>query len=280
MAITSVAGVISGLRPPRYSIKSAGTNTLNSPAWLTSWYLSGVPAAATANTSGLAGQALTSSTAAPPFTNPESGNTYLARIDRAGLITSTGTYLGQTILMLVDRMWENSGLNRTLTTAQTVNSVTWPARDINGTTNGAGVYLAVEISTAMGTGTPTITVSYTNSAGTSGRTGTNIAAVTASSLAGVWYPIGLQAGDVGVRSVQSVTFSATWGTAGVLHLVAYRPICLMDNVRLGSFNSSEDAVTLAAPQLWDNTVLQPVHWTMDTSSQFGGRPITIIFTQG
>lgn len=277
MAITTVAGVISGLRPTVYANKSASGSS-SATRVLTTWYSTGYPIAATANTSGMSGQALTSSTAALPFTNPASGNTYLARFTRpsnsGALASAPQSYYG-----LVDRLWENSGIDRTLTTAQTINSVTWPARDLNGSTNGEGVYLALEVSSVMGTGTPTITVSYTNSAGTSGRTGTGIFPAAANAGIGSWWPIGLQAGDTGVRSVQSITFSATWGTAGVLHLVAYRLIALFSNTRAPVMNVAEDAVTLAMPQLWNNSVLQPILFPGGTSNTAQGA-FNVTYTQG
>lgn len=276
MAITSLAGVISGLRPSITAAKGSGSNPQGANRLVTPWYSSGYPIAATANTSGLAGQALTSSTAALPFTNPASGNTYLANYQKQNQNVQAAY---QQYTMLVDRLWENSGIDRTLTTAQTINSVTWPARDNNGSTNGEGVYLALEWSTAPGTGTPTITVSYTNSAGTSGRTGTGILTPATGTVIGQWWPIGLQAGDTGVRSVQSITFSVSWGTSGVCHLVAYRPVCVFSNTRLGMLTSYEDAVTMAMPQLWGNSVLMPVHVPGGNGNVAGGL-YTFAYTQG
>lgn len=276
MAITTLSGVIDNLRPTIYTVKSNNANAGGTYRATTTWYNGGYPTFATGNTSGMSGQVLTSSTAAIPFTNPASGNTYLAKIVRpssgTGIIGNPGMYC------IVDRLWENSGIDRTLTTAQTVNSVTWPARDLNGSTNGEGVYLALEMSIGTSSGTPTITVSYTNSAGTSGRTGTNIVATWASVIGG-WHPIGLQAGDTGVRSVQSITFSATWGTAGVLHLVAYRPICYLSMSRSAGSAVTEDALTLGMPQLWDNSVLQVVMWP-NINGVLSGGSLAVTYTQG
>lgn len=276
MAITTMAGVISGLRPAINAAKAATGQVSTANRILTPWYAAGFPAAATANASGMSGQVLTSSTAAFPFTNPASGNTYLARFTRPNPQLSAAY---QNVYGFVDRLWENSGIDRTLTSAQTINSVTWPARDLNGSTNGEGVYLALEVSTAMGTGTPTITVSYTNSSGTSGRTGTGIFTTVASSVQGSWWPIGLDAGDTGVRSVQSITFSATWGTAGVLHLVAYRVVALTSNMRVPQVAVNEDALTMAMPQLWNNTVLQPIMFPGGNGSLAGGT-FNLTYTQG
>ncbi|MBF9664229.1 hypothetical protein, partial [Streptococcus pseudopneumoniae] len=76
---------------------------------------------------------------------PASGNTHLSY---AGFFSSAQGGL----VLLCDRLWHNSGFNVTLTTAQTVNSVTFPERDMDGTTNGEGVFVGVEVSGAMGAG--------------------------------------------------------------------------------------------------------------------------------
>lgn len=277
MAITTLAGVEAGLTYPNVLAKGATNQANSNSQWMTSFYFAGYPVAATAPTPGVSGAALTSYTGQIPFTNPVSGNTYLAALRRPFLSDVISS--AQRTLMIVDRLWHNSGLDRTLTTAQTVNSVAWPARDLNGSTNGEGVYLAIEISTTMGTGGPTITVSYTNSAGTSGRTGVGILPTRTSAPQGHWFPIGLQAGDTGVRSVQSVTFSVSWGTAGVLHLVAYRPVAMINFSAGASQYSADDALTLAMPQLWGNSVLQTVSVMTGNGSSDGG-PMLVQYTQG
>jgi hypothetical protein len=112
--------------------------------------------------------------------------------------------------------------------------------------------LAVEVSAATGAGTPTITVSYTNQDGTAGRTAANIIATVASSAIGATYFIGLQAGDTGVRSVQSLTLSVSW-SSGTINLVAYRYIT---EVTVGAaFVAGEvDVITGGRPRLYDGTV--------------------------
>lgn len=256
MAITTVAGISSGLLQPTIIYKNSNvTSNAGGIEFITSWYGTGYPPAATAYTGGLTGQALTSSTAAIPFPVPPAGqNSYVARVNRAG--SNRGN---TTNTMLIDRLWENSGLDRTLTTAQTFSSAAWPARDLDQSTNGRGVYIALEVSTTVAGGTtaPGVSMSYTNSAGVSGRTGTTFAS-RLNPPQGQFIPITLDAGDVGVRSVQSVTFSVSWGTSGVLQLVAYRPIVVCTNNSNAQRFTLEDAVSMAMPRLFDNTVLQTV----------------------
>ena len=274
MAITTLNGVIAGLTPPMNLFKAGpGTAAVYTR---TAWYSAGYPSAAVANTSGLAGVALTTDVGAFPFQNPVSGNTYLSNWQNGVLYPNVTTYAPW---WLVDRLWHNSGLDHTLITAQTVNSAAWPARDINQSTNGEGVYIAIEVSTLMGTGTPACTMTYTNSAGTTGRVATQLiqTPAVASTAVGAWYVFALAPGDTGVRSIQDITFSVSWGAAGVLHLVAFRPIAMITSENWNG--TPEDAVTLAMPRLFDNSVLQVIYLTPNASLRYGLQA-TVGYTQG
>jgi hypothetical protein len=266
MAITSLDGVIAGCQPPQFFFKAL-SGSLIAGRYFTPFYTPGIPGAAVAPTPGLSGAALTSYAGQLPFTNPVSGSSYLARF----VGTASGSS-GQ--LILADRLWHNSGITITSTATQTVNSVTFPARDINGSTNGEGVFLGVEVSAQTSTGTPTITVTYTNSAGTGSRTGTNILATTSTSTPGQFYAISLQDTDTGVRSVQSIQLSSSW-TTGTIHLVAYRTIAVLP-VGAANIACSMDVVTGGMPQMFNDTVpfLLLLSGTTTTSSVQGSMTVT------
>lgn len=267
MAITTLDGALAGMKPASFYSKAV-SGTLVAARPFTPFYTAGVPGAATAPSPGLAGAALTTYAGQIPVP-AASNNTYLARF--SGVSSAQAG-----VLLLCDRLWHNSGFTITSTSAQTINSVAWPARDMNGSTNGVGVILGVEVSGATGAGTPTITVSYTNDANTSGRTGTNSVATVASSAVGSFYPIGLQAGDTGVRSVQNLTLSATW-TSGTIHLVAYRVLASLELGAAGLPNAV-DALTSGMPRCYDNTVPFLVYIPQTTTTtQLTG---TAVFTQG
>lgn len=257
MAITTLDGVIAGAQPPQFFAKALSGSLTIGRAW-TPFYTAGIPGPAVAPTPGISGAALTSYSGQIPFTNPGSGTSYLARL----VAISANGVAGN--LILADRLWHNSGIDVTSIASQTVNSVTFPARDINGTTNGDGVLLAVEVSSQTGAGTPTITVTYTNSAGTGSKTATNIIATGANSIVGSTYLLGLAAGDVGVRSIQSVTLSTSW-TSGTIHLVAYR---MLSTLAPGSSGQSGavDSVTGGMPQMFNNTVPYLIFIPTGTSS--------------
>lgn len=243
MALLTVDNALAGMQPPRELVKAL-TGTLVAGRHMSLFYLAGIPGAASAPSPGIGGAALTSYAGQLPFTNPVSGETRLSRF--GGMATQAGE------LWLCDRLWHNSGINITSTSLQAFTGATdIPARDANGAANGDGVMAAVEVSGATGTGTPTLTLEYTNQAGTTGKTGTNLVATVASSIAGTFYPIGLAAGDTGVRRATGLTLSATW-TSGTIHVVLYR---ILARVPLqAQAPNTLDLLELGFPKLYDNTV--------------------------
>jgi hypothetical protein len=89
---------------------------------------------------------------------------------------------------------------------------------VPGGTDFTGLGIFVEAVTAF-TGTPTITVTYTNQAGTTGRTTGAVSAGAALIVGrGFWLP--LQAGDSGVQKIESVV--ATVATVGTFNVSVLR----------------------------------------------------------
>lgn len=266
MAITTFDGATAGVRPP-VAFHKAVSGTLVAGRPFSSWPIGGNPGAGSQSGS-LAGATYSSSnTGALSKGNPSSGNSYLYNL--------TGWSSAQPgTLFLVDRLWSNGGFTITSTAGQTVNSATWPSRcptsatDDTPATTGHGVLCGMEISGATGAGTPTITMAYTNSAGTGSRSATNTVATVASSIVGTFYPIGLQAGDVGVQSVQTITLSATW-TSGTMNLVAYRVLAAIPCTLTG-VPYQLDWMSAAA-RLYDSSCLQLLFYPSTTSTtQVGG----------
>lgn len=267
MTITTVDQAIAGMKPPvAYAKALSGTLVAARP--YTNFYAAGVPGAAVSPTPGLSGAALTSYAGQIPF--PAASNTtYLARF--SGVSSAQGG-----VLLLCDRLWHNSGITINTTALQTVNSVAFPARDSNGSTNGEQVLVGVEVSVATGSGNPTLTIEYTNSAGTPTRTATNTVPTNTSSGIGSFYPIGLQAGDTGVRSIQTFQMSASW-SSGTIHLVAYRILATLD-IPTAGIGNTVDVLTSGMPICYDNTVpfLLFIPQTTTTTQATG----TVVFTQG
>jgi hypothetical protein len=246
MAIATLDQLIAAYLPGVPVVKAAFTGEAVG-GFHSAFYLAGNPGAAAAPSPGLAGAALTSYAGQIPFPTAVGGESvYLARLDAAQAANIGAVHL-------VDRLWHNSGFTVTTTTAQTVNSVTWPARDRNGATLGVGVEVAVEVSTATtnGSAVTNMTMSYTNDAGTSGRTAT-VASFPATAVAGTFVPFLLAAGDTGVRSIQSLTLGTSLVT-GTVHLVAYRKVAML-GLPVANAGAAADPIGLGLPQMYDSSV--------------------------
>lgn len=168
------------------------------------------------------------------------------------------------VLMLVDLLGFYPITTVTTTSAQTLNNtVTLPRY-----TDGAGVQAFLTPSTVMGAATPNLSLSsYTNSAGTASRAtpttlpiGNTAAAVTSivysgtgSGKYGPFMP--LQAGDAGVRSVQTVTIATSY-VSGVLNLVLCKPLATLPITTLG-VTAERDLVNQFAsmPKVYDGACL-------------------------
>lgn len=164
-----------------------------------------------------------------PFTNPGSN---------AGAVPTSYTFMGKTYsglpadsalvrtrfegasfrhrVLLLDLMWTSGYLSMTASTPVTIGSPTLPARDLVGGTNGLGCYL---LAFSGGGVNPTISATYTDSAG-----GTGMVASGSLALAGGGPSVlSLDTGSSGVKSVQSVvsTTNVTTLLLAIVKRVAY-----------------------------------------------------------
>ena len=265
MAITTIDGIIAGLQPPVNYYKQ-GT-TVVAFRFFSHWYHPGMPSSGETITSGLAGNTLSGQTQGQiSFSNPASGNTYLARF------TANATQVGT--CYLCDRLWHNSGIVVTSTSVQTINSPQFPPRDVTGGTSGSSILIGVEVSRPMGAGTPTFTMNYTATDGTTATTTT--AAVTSAMEMGSFIQIPLVSGHTGVQKVNWWQQSATM-TSGAYSLVAYRILTTID-CPVASVTSTKDIISTGMPRLYDNTVPFILYFATTVTA-----PIIncqIIYTQG
>ncbi len=248
MTISTLDAAIAGARPPVRALKASATAE-GAGTWHSLFLLAGFPGAGAtppAYTAGSGYACSRTTQGALPFTNPVSGETRLMRASAVGATVGA--------LTLYDRLWTCSGLTTAAAATLPITTPgTIPARDALGAANGDGVELWGEVYTAPGVTGATWTVSYTNQAGTAGRTATYTHPANAESV-GQMFPFRLQAGDTGVRSVQSFTTSVSSGTAGSIGLTLIRPITTipMTTVNLGSVL---DMLALGAPKLYDDSCL-------------------------
>jgi hypothetical protein len=127
-------------------------------------------------------------------------------------------------LTIYDRLVHQGGLSGTATGEQTTNLPTTALTRYSGTAS-VGNFIGIEIYGQIGTTARTITVNYTNQAGTPTRT-TKAIDIGATGLreAQRIFICPLQDGDTGVRSIGGVTLSGTTGTAGNFGVFIGHPI--------------------------------------------------------
>lgn len=156
-----------------------------------------------------------------PISNPSVGANFITELQMAASVNHSHLFF--------DCLWVNSGINVTTTTAQAIVTPTLPARDVNGTTEGEGLMIAM-LTTTANTNAATIantTISYTNSKGVAGRTATLTAIagsrIPVTPVVGtiVWF--NLASGDTGVRSIQSITLGTSLG-GGAVSLMICRDV--------------------------------------------------------
>lgn len=193
------------------------------------WYCTskdvGYPGAWAVGTPGINGRVTDGTTSTDngciPIANASTGANYLTALEMAASVNHTNDFF--------DVLWVNSGIVVTTTTAQSITTPTLPARDINGTTNGEGCTIAMLVTTVLANAAANsgITVSYTNSAGTAGRTA-RLSAIAGSQLPAtavvgtiIWFS--LDSGDKGVQSIQSITLTTTL-VSGAVALMICRDI--------------------------------------------------------
>jgi hypothetical protein len=183
--------------------------------WSSMWQYNGAPGGAGAAPGGTARNPTRTTAGSLGQTNPGGGRQKFLT-GASGILSIVGT------LHLFDRLADFSGLNATTITAQ--NTTSLAVSRYTGTA-AAGNRIFLEIYTIIGSTSTTVTASYTNESGTSGRT----TVATAFGNTGLreaqrLIPLPLQAGDYGVRSVESVTVLASTLTAGDFGVTIVRPI--------------------------------------------------------
>lgn len=188
-----------------------------------------------------------------PITAPQGGNTLY--IGRAAITMALAGGISW-----YDRLYSASGFDGTLTTAQTITAPPSYSRNANG----VGAQIFIESYTAVGASASNVTVQYTNSAGVSGRN-TVAENIIASMPAHRLQPLRLQAGDLGVQSIQSVTLSATTSAAGNFGVVVAVPVFEIA-VPLSNVPVVYDYAQLSLPALTTGACLMPVHMGTTTTT--------------
>jgi hypothetical protein len=241
MAITTLQQVKDAMPGQTIHINKSGWGSVTNDMTYSGWMATGYPPTANTPGSGLAGSILTSaSVGAVPLTDAVSGALYIAQLNLSVNRTA--------FISIYDRLWQNSAINVTSTSPQTINSVALTRPDANG----VNAELWWQIYATMGAATPVVTISYTNSTGTAGRTATSPAFLNMSgNRTG---PFNLDTGDIGVKSVETYTANASF-VSGNIGLVIRRKVCDLYINGSGGYVSN-DAIATTLPLIQPGACLE------------------------
>jgi hypothetical protein len=136
----------------------------------------------------------------------------------------------------------------------------------------------IEVTTAFVTGTSwQVQVTYTNQAGTAGRTSIISTAQAAAGLTlGKMFQIALQAGDTGVQKIESVivTNGGTAMTAGNFNVLVIRPLWT-GRVPLANFGDIHDYLRIGLPRVFATSALA---FCVNADSTSTGAPVELMLT--
>lgn len=186
--------------------------------WTSLWQYTGIP---TDGVTPTGASSVTDNTTPGSLqqTNPPLDGTQKWCLGAIGGGLTTGT------LIVYDRLCHSSGLSGALTGAQTTNL---PTASLTRFTGGVGNEIWLEIFQAVGNAQVTVTASYTNQSGVSGRT----TVPTFIGSAGTQeeqriIQLSLQQGDTGVKAVASIRLSGSTGTTGNIGVVIVNDLFLV-----------------------------------------------------
>lgn len=241
MAITSLNDLI-GSAKQYLSIAKTASRTSIAAAWFSVFDLAGNPGAGTlAGTSTTTGVVPTDATAGCPTIDSFGGSAvgYLTQVDFGSSVACR--------MKLFDMLWKAGAYAfNASTTGQTPTSF---SSRVPGGTNFGDTQIWIEAVTAF-TGNLTVTITYTNQSGTTGRTAV-LAAGTALTV-GRMMQVALQAGDTGVQAITGVV--GTVASAGTFNVLIVRPIW-SGRCRIANDGDTHDWGRTGAPIIYADSAL-------------------------
>lgn len=195
----------------------------------------------------------------PYLPDPSTGGYYLTN-------ASASVAAMVVVPIVYDLLWYNTGLGITGTPNPALLMGTLPARDQEGATNGEGLSFALLVTTATGNvgAVTNITATYTNSDGTAGRSAT-MNSFPATAAVGTVVPFQLQAGDRGVRSIDSITFGSSL-VSGAVSLIVYRPIVQIPVLTTNTGSSTMATENMGGSRVWNGSCLQLMQMPQGTTA--------------
>lgn len=253
MAITTLDGLIAAEKVPRNMNKTA-SGTVVAASWHSIFALAGsnpgvLAGGETTPPATTVGRVPTDAIPGYPNIPWSSLRTYLARLAIQNTVLCT--------VRLYDRLWVGGAyaFNASIATV----SPSWASRvSYNG---GAADYNGLELwveQVTAGTLVQSVNVTYTNQAGTTGRTTGAIAAPAAMAVARC-FQLPLAAGDSGIQAIGNGASPSVVGTvasAGTFNLMVLRPIC--DIYVPANTTVMLNWADLALPEIFNDSAIYPL----------------------
>ncbi len=252
MAIASLDNYIAAAKQ-FIPVTNTSTRTSVASAWFSVFDVAGNPGAGTlAGSSTTTGTVPTDATAGCPAINAFGGSAtgYIAKVDFACTVACRIT--------LYDLLWKGGAYAFNASTSG--NTPTSYSSRVPGGTDYNGLEIWLEQVTA-GTGSQGVNVTYTNQAGTTGRSTGTVA--TATNIVGRCHKLPLQSGDTGVQGVTGVVGSVA--SAGTFNILVLRPLT---SARINAANNgvTQDWGMTGSPQIFDNSALYRIIAADSTST--------------
>ena len=240
--------------------KITGAAAYTAGRWYNMGGLTGTPVASAWSGTSLAAQ-IPTDTSGYGMWHGGNVSTDTKHIINVSAVTSAATG-APSMLMLCDICLYYPGINMNSSSAQNLTN----ASTLTRYTDGAGLRAALFITATSGATAHSISMSYTNQDGTSGRALPVTVSCTASAIVphithsgtaannyGPFLP--LASGDTGIRSVESITLSAASGS-GTAVLALYRPLLTIP-LAVASIASERDLMNQlpSMPQVRDGACL-------------------------
>jgi hypothetical protein len=177
------------------------------------------------------------------------GTGYLSKVEFANTVTSR--------LALFDMVYKAGAYSYAAGTTALTSQPNILGRSPDG--YGGSYEFWLEVSTAFSTGTAwQVQLTYTNSAGQTGRSTVITAALAAASLTqGKLLPLALQSGDSGVQRLESVivTNGGTAMTAGAFNILVLRPLWTQGRIMVANMGDIHDLLKTGMPIVYPDSAL-------------------------
>lgn len=259
MAITNRDQLINamGNSSQRVRMDKASLSNVTAGGYTSLWRATGVPAqAAIPGAAAICNSALLGSMG---FVNPSAGNkSYLSNF-------RCGTSNAAMDIEIHDRLAHMGGLNGTLTTAQTVGVAVTDGSLVNriGETDYSDVQWFLEWYTDTGSTSVNATIAVTYDDGSTGTV--TLTGIGATVRAARMLPISPAVAGRWIRSIESVTLSATTGTAGSFGVTATRFRAFVGTL-VANKTEDFDAVRLGFPIIPDDACLMFIALSSTTTT--------------